>query len=495
VIGSQGVAKLALVGSVLVALAATAAGVQRALPFTPEIDEPVFVQPAVRIAATGNLDPGWFGHPGATVIYPLAVLYRLTAGGDVQQRFASHPEDFYLAGRWLGVAYEVLAIPLVFAVGRAAFGVIAGAIGAWLVALLPIAVSHAQVVRTDSAAIFFSLLGLWLTLRTLEQPTRTRVVLAGVCIGLAIATRYFMVALVPIALWSAGRRAPLALAAVAIGFLAASPFALLDLPALRSSLLAEAESSHVGADGLSPLGNLVWYLGSALPDDLTWPVAALAAVGIGLSVWRRQPRQLLLLAFVAVYLVGISASALHWHRWTIQVLPVLALFAGYALQHAPRARVLVLGTVAASVQLAGQLLLFDVQQLQPAPRVEARAWLVEHASPRTGIVSEWYGPPLDGTSLNNRVRFSLSEQRLDSYAGYVVASSAVYDRYFGEPARYPRQVEFYAELFSRGQLQAEFRARVPGEEALRALGGAECNCALHPTRGAPSLRIYAVGPT
>lgn len=490
----HGVAKLALLGSVLVALAATGAGVQRALPVTPEIDEPVFVQPAVRIAATGNLDPGWFGHPGATVIYPLAAFYRL-AGSDVERRFAQQPQDFYLAGRWLGVAYQVLAIPLVFAVGRIAFGATAGVIGAWLTAILPIAVAHAQIVRTDSAAIFFGLLGLWLMLRAFDQPTRIRLAIAGMSVGLAVATRYFMVALVPIALLTARRRAPLTLAAVAGGFLAMSPFALLDLPALRTSLLAEAESSHVGADGLSPFGNLGWYVSSSLPDDLTWPVAALAAAGVGLSLWRRSPRQLLLVVFVAVYVVGISTSALHWHRWTIQVLPLLALFAGYALQNVPSLPAAALGTLVASVQLAAQLVLFDLQQLQPSPRVLARAWLVEHSSPRTGIVSEGYGPPLEGTRLNNRVRFSLSEQRLDSYAGYVVASSAVYDRYFAEPTRYVRQVEFYEELFGRGQLQAEFHARVPGEEVLRALGGAECNCSLHPTRGAPSLRIYAVGPT
>jgi hypothetical protein len=41
-----------------------------------EPDESAFVRPAVRIAATGDLNPQWFGHPGSTVIYPVAGLIR-----------------------------------------------------------------------------------------------------------------------------------------------------------------------------------------------------------------------------------------------------------------------------------------------------------------------------------------------------------------------------------------------------------------------------------
>jgi hypothetical protein len=487
-----GVTLLALAGSVVVTLAATSAGLQRALPFEPEIDEATFVQPAIRIAATGNLDPGWFGHPGATVIYPLALLFRLTSAGDVQTAFGALPERFYLLGRWLSVGYEVLAIPLVFLLGRAVFGTFAGLAGAWLTALLPTATAHAQIVRTDSAAMCFGLLALWLGMRASGRQSRWYVALAGVSVGFAIATRWFMVALVPVALWSAGRRWWMAALATALAFVVASPFAVLDLPALRASLLAEAEPGHVGADGLSPVGNVLWYLRDSLPSDLTWLVALLAAVGVGLSVGRRNRLAMVLVAYVALFLVLISASTLHWHRWTIQVLPVLMLFAGFALQSLPR-RLGVLGVAVASIQLGAQLLVFDLQQLQPSPRVLAREWLVGHATPGASVVSEWYGPPLDGSGLAPRVRFSLADQPLDSYRGYLVVSSAVYDRYFAEPERYASQVRFYEELFARGRLLAEFRAQ--GPKALVGLGGAECNCWLHPTRGAPSLRIYALGST
>jgi hypothetical protein len=192
-----------------------------------------------------------------------------------------------------------------------------------------------------------------------------------------------------------------------------------------------------------------------------------------------------------VHLVLISASALHWHRWTIQILPVLAVFCGFAIQRLltrPILRAAV--AAAAAVQLVLQTLVYDLQQIQPAPRILAREWLVTNAPAGTQVLEEWYGPPLADTSLRSRTRFSLSEGPLD--AEYAVVSSAVYDRYFAEPDRYPREVDFYRRLFAEQQLVAEFGARAPLQHLLTGVAGGECYCTLHPTRGAPSLRVYRV---
>ena len=195
-----------------------------------------------------------------------------------------------MLGRLESIAYEIMALPLVYLVGKAAFGTTAGLAGAWLTALLPMVVAHAQVVRDDSAGVFFGMLSLLLCLRVCKHPTRSAVVVAGFSVGLAIATRYFMVALVPTLLLSVviGQRSViaeplrpepqngqifafvywktqlLALLWVGLGFAFASPFAFVDLRELRTSLGAEAERSHLGADGLSVPGNLVWYVTQSL---------------------------------------------------------------------------------------------------------------------------------------------------------------------------------------------------------------------------------------
>ncbi len=95
---------------------------ERDLPFTPEIDEPLFVEPAVRIAASGYLNPGWFGNPGSTIIYPLAVLYRMWhtvahsgVGSDrdfsLEAAFEASSSEFYPESafyRWLFAEVHLL---------------------------------------------------------------------------------------------------------------------------------------------------------------------------------------------------------------------------------------------------------------------------------------------------------------------------------------------------------------------------------------------------
>jgi hypothetical protein len=509
--------------AVAIAVGVTAIGLQKSLPYTPEIDEPAFVDPAVHIAATGDLNPHWFGHPGATVIYPLALVIRLAQAasvfspGDLQAQYAASFQNFYLIGRLESITYEILAIPLVYFLGRATFGRSAALIGAMLTALMPIAVAHAQVVRTDSAAVFFGMLSLLLCVRVHRRTTYSWIVAAGISIGLAIATRWFMVALVPVLLaaLATGARAhgsnvgwrmfAVALAAVAAGFAIASPFALVDLKELRSSLGSEAERTHLGADGLSPPGNFMWYVVQSLPSDLTWPVALGSVTGIVLVLRRRHPVQLLLIGYVALHLLLISVAALHWHRWAIQVLPVLALCFGYAVQVGVQ-RFRIPGTLSvllvglASVQAICQLIVWDVQQVQESPRVLAREWITDSLAPGTGVAEEWYGPPLDGTPFRVELRLSLSEGSLAQWVKQnypvVVVSSAVYERYFAEPQRYSREVAFYDRLFAQSQLLHDFRSVAPGLDQLTWLGGgAECNCSLSPTRGPIVIRIYRLADT
>src|SRR5262249_43024878 len=66
----------AMAAIVLLSLGAHLWGLTGDLPM-PEVDERYFITPATYIAARGDLNPHWFGHPGSTVIYPLAAAFRL----------------------------------------------------------------------------------------------------------------------------------------------------------------------------------------------------------------------------------------------------------------------------------------------------------------------------------------------------------------------------------------------------------------------------------
>jgi 4-amino-4-deoxy-L-arabinose transferase-like glycosyltransferase len=445
-----------ILGGVLVAaLVLHVWGIRRDLPYLPDIDEELFAVPAVTMVATGDANPHWFGHPGSTVIYPLAAIYRVwnavayhgplfAADPNVRAAFGSDFGDFYLLGRLLSVAYGVLSLPLVYAIGRRVFNMRVALVGTVLTTLCPLAVAHAQMLRTDSAGTFFTMLSLWLCLKVLDEPTLRNRVLAGAAIGLAIATRYFMVTLVLVLLaveisaWKrptadARKRSRVEIAvsplAIAAAFAISTPYFFLDLPTALRDLLAQNQAAHLGADGLSPAGNFLWYLTTAIPSSLTWPQAALAAIGFILSIRARQTLQWLLAAFIIVYIAAVSLSNLHWARWIIQILPVCALFAAKTLDE-------IAGRLSARLQASAMvqpatilsltalvvawplydMIVTDIRDSRPSTRILARQWILQHLPAGTRIAQEWYAAPLAGTGFVVSEYFSLSEKgKIESY--------------------------------------------------------------------------------
>ena len=508
-----------LIGLIAITFGVSLWGIQKDLPYVPEFDEPIYVEKAVTMASSGDLNPHWFGNPASTVIYPLAAIYHgwyvityreplLAAAPNLSARFEANPGQFYLLGRYLTVIFMVLSIPLVYQLGRRAFGTPTGLIGSWLFIVIPIVIFHAQIVRTDLAATFFGLFSLWLCLRLYRRPTLTDQLLTGVSIGLAIATRYFMVALIPILLivdgliWWEWRASPQSsrrsisasqigtgLLGLGAGFVLSTPYFFLDFRTALQNLTVEARQTHLGVDGLSPLGNLVWYLTQATASSLTWPIALLAAIGIILILTRRRFPQLLLLAFTGIFLAGISVSPLHWQRWLIQILPLFTLFAAEAVQTIvpklsgflnwgkPAQQGLIVALVLlVSVWPCYQLISNNIRQSRPSTRILAREWILQNLPAGSQIAQEAYAVPLADTDFTIFENFSLAttDYTLDeAYRGgfrYIVVSSTMYQRYFAEPDRYAAEVNSYQALFNEGHLLQEFEPSA--------------------TRDGPTIRIY-----
>jgi uncharacterized integral membrane protein len=528
--------KVASVRSILaltvLAACLTLVGIRKSLPFGAENDEAVFVRASARIASSQNPNPAWFGHPGSTFIYPLALLYAapsavfpgrsfLRVDPDLFTGYAPRHAGFYLTARLLAAAYFIASIPLVYLIGRRSFSDRAALAGAWLFMTAPLAVSYAQIARTDSAATFFGLLALLALLRLSEAPVLEKAALGGVTVGLAVASRYFMVALVPVLVLASteafrprrllrpARRwltVSAALTACAAAFILTTPYLFLDFDTAREHLGLEMAKTHLGADGLSPVGNLGWYLLSAFPADLSWPQLAAAVLGLVLIARTRLLGPLLLAAFAATFLAAISLSYLHWHRWTIPVIPVLCLFAAHGVDAVvastarrfpvPRAAVRALFVfliLLLSARPLYQLARHDAQQTSTT-RVRARNWLLRNVAPGTRIVQEEYGPQLSGTDFEVGERYSLAANRplrryYEEGYRYLIVSSALYERYLAEPERYRDESQFYAQLFDGGRLLAEFQPP-PHPPILPHSLARDCFCSLSQTRGEPTIRIY-----
>jgi hypothetical protein len=535
---SQGRQRAALASLLGIACVLYLGGVWRELPFYYEGDERVLVQLAVRMAVSEDPNPHWFGNPGSTVLYPLALLYRLTdvawngaplLGPDrpLLERFRSDPGPFYLAGRSLNVAYALGSLPLLWLIGRRAFSD-ASALGGVLFAMLcPLTLTHAQMVRTDASGLFFAMLALWACLRVLEDPSARRFIAAGAAIGLAVASRYFLAALLaPLSgaslcvLRRAQRQGRLVSAVLSVlagfaaapaAFAAVSPYFFLDFPEALSSLRGEARTSHPGADGLSPVGNLVFYAGDVIPGQLSLPVAILAGVGLAIAIIRGGAGGRVVALFVSAFLLGIGMSPLHWPRWIIPILPLLAVFAAAELEAllarafaGPRLRpftglAVAIGLLALAVLPGLRTGKQALRGFRPTTRLLARAWLVEHLPAGAKVVVERGTAPLFA-------RQHALEERLDAEPGgslqqtlpeahdievllvRSLAGAGPLAGYLGAGYRYAvaglsvplqdlnqQEANFYQELFARSHELARFEP-----------GG---------TRAGPTIRVFELPAT
>lgn len=485
-------------------------GIRHDLPYIT--DDPAFVSAAGRVATSASPNPRWFGHPGSTLIYPLAAIFRIWKvalyGGallppdpQLQALLDSSPAEFHLLGRVLGVVYALLSVLLVYRVGRIAFGEETAVIGSLLAALCPTEIFD-KMVRTDSASLLFCLLALWCCLRLAAQPSAKNQILAGTAIGFAIGTKYYLAVLVGVLalvdgvlLWrqvtqggnitAALLSALVGFVAVGCGFAVSTPYFFLDYATAAKDLQTELRSSHIGADGLSPPQNFLWYL-RMLPQTISWPQTVAAVAGMTLGLARRGFYPLLLLAFAVAFLTGISLHPLHWSRWLIPLLPVVALFAAHGLHTAatfvanasPAPRVIKWGALVLGV---GTLLWSPVERLiqldrlhaSPSTRVLARQWITEHLPTGSGIAFEWetLPPPIkaDGLGLGHWIardagrdfkELSMSKLAVRGsirwYAQqgfrYLVTSNLFYAYYPENAERYPKEAAFYRRLLAEGRL-------------------------------------------
>lgn len=492
---------------VLLAIVAFAAwthlvGVRGDLPWAYESDEGKFAVLSIRMATAGDPNPRWFGHPGSTLVYPLAAIFHVANAVDAGQpllqvdpglaaRVGGDPGRYFLLGRILTVLYAVAALPLLFAIGRRAFDPTTGVVAAWLAALSPLALLHAQLLRTDSAGLFFGCLALLLSLRVLEHPSRGAHAVAGLALGVAIGTRYFLVTFVPALVGAdlvllarlrgrSGERRALAgaavlgLACVGLGFFLSTPYFVLDFASVWRNLAHEMREEHLGADGLGFAGNLAWYLSSALPASMPEAWIGLGIAGLLLAAVRRRGAALLVALVAVLFLVAISTAALHWQRWLIQIVPLFVIFVAAALvalaglvaravPRRPRAAtmLLVLLTVLVSALPARDFVRVALLQAKPSTRIAAREWIVANVPPGSTVAADFYTAPLHDTELRAEYHFALAadgdvDHYRDAGAQYLMISDAIYSRYLREAQRYPREVAFYRALLDRGRLVKRF---------------------------------------
>lgn len=506
-------------------------GISFGLPALNDPDELMFELGAIRMISHHTLNPGWFGHPATTTMYVLAAVNGAVLGvGRLMGWFPSvkafadavylNPGWVILPGRWVMALFGMGSVWGTYRLTNRLFDRPTAWIAALVLAVNPVAVVWAQVVRSDIMASFFMLLALDASVRVAREAnstvSRRDLGWGALWLALAIASKWpFGLAGLAImgALWIAvgkGRLTP-ASGVIRLGLfgvlalvclVAISPYLLLAHDAVLHDLHGEAQLQHLGATGGSPLENAWWYLQGPLLRGFGMVAGLLALIGLAAMVRMRETR-LMLLPLMAGFALVICIQHLIWERWALPLMPLLAIAVALGMralvQTLPRYHIAAqaLMTLAATFPL----LVADAAQAQGRlhdTRQIASRWMVEHAPRGAQIFVEHFGfdllshPwtvlfPLGNAGCINAhdiLMGHVDHAKIESDRGgqavvdfgtmppsaaaatchpdYAIISQ--YDRYAAERSRFPAEYRAYRDLIGRGTMVATI-APLPGQSA------------------------------
>lgn len=395
-------------------------------------DEQSFVEAVAAMLANGDLDHRFYEYPGLFLY--LLLPGQWLAGGEAG--FAST-----WAGRITVAAFGVVAVGLVYALGRVLASTTVGRAAALLKAVSPLDVEQAHMIRTDVVLEVAFLLGLLALAVPLRRSRRASA--AGAALGVASAIKFSGPLLAaPLALGLLLRRGPRPAdfvrfgAVAALVFVACSPYTLLHLEEALSGAGTQVRYHYEGrteAPGyLENLGAYVVRLGETL--GAPWLLLA----GAGAWAGRRRPRRFAPLVALPVVVLAVFATAeVRYDRFLVPLTGVLAVFAaiGIARIGARRAPAVAAATLIALAWPAGQSALDVRSYRQPSPRDQAKDALAAWSGGRALTTARELGTP-PGVSLTRVRGFDPWTQRLarEHDVSVVIASQ------IGEPPRHLQEV-------------------------------------------------------
>ncbi len=398
-------AKRLLVPAALAALLGLAAllrftGLSFGLRHHPHWDERAFVEAVQQMRERSDLDHRFYEYPGLFVYVlhgALAFVPRDDLGG----------AQAYLVARGVVAGFGVLSVGLVFLLGRRLGGTAAGLGAALFLAVSPVDVAVAHMVRPDVVLQAGVLLTLLAFTRLGERPSGDA--WAGAALGAATAVKFTGVLLAPSFLLArlaqpasprvALRRTALAAAFAALVLALSTPYAFLHARQFWAGVTVQW-TAHYAASGQAPRGygqNAAFYV--ELAARALGPVGSVLFVA-GLVLARRQwraygPAVLHLALTGAVFCTADRA----YDRFLVPATGALALVAGRALAGAVRwgrGPALALGLVAAAFPWVGSWS-YVREASRPGTRDLLADWVSSHVPPGALVLSSVENLRLDSS--------------------------------------------------------------------------------------------------
>ncbi len=489
---------LGIASVLFIAVGARIYGIDFGLPYVAHPDEPVNYNVVIAMLNRGDLNPHFFNYPSLPLYAYLILANLISIMGQIGGFYDSAQDIHTIEMLAMGVGR--IPDPGVFLsmrgltalVGSATVWLVylcarnldsdnershrVGLVAAFLAAVSPTLVSNSRDITPDAWGVFFILLALWACLKVANAGGGRHYVAVGAAVGLAAASKYAggLVGIVlPVAHivhqrgagmpWRAGffvspRVIGAGVLSLAV-FLAAVPYAILDVDAFLRGMLGEMAHYGRGHPGME--GDTLRYYAGLLAF-VEGPATLIAAAAIVYGLARRSASMVILVVFPLVYLALILPLPVRNARTLMPILPFLFLLAADLVVRvadmAARAKP-VLASRGALAGLCVLLALLPVMQTLRAANAElaerpsdvARQWIDDNLPSGSRVLIEGYSPYVDPRRFTVfGVRTMGGEQAsafIEGGVDYLVFSSAMYGRYVNQPEQFPLEAGQYARLF------------------------------------------------
>lgn len=373
-------------------------------------------------------------------ILSYAKVITLTTDKEFYYRNIGEWAKIFLVGRLLSVFYGILTVWVIYVLAKKMFGKKTGFLSALFVAIMPAHVVHSRYIIMNVPGVFWIVLAFIFMKNILDSGRTKDYVLAGVCTGLAFATRYsaaplFLVLILTHILndnpGKTLKNILSGLSAMVASFLVGAPYTILDFPNFMKGFRAVGEGL-VLSSGFSFFGNIFAVVKSYF-GGMEIILLLVCILGIFLSVIRRTKEDILLLSWIAILtVIFIRAGALSTPGRILPALPFVAILGARFIDvslskwRVVSIVVLVVIFIHSGLFYTAYFRLLSEKDI----RDESSEWIIENIKPNSsiGLVREpsWFNPGIidrkyrhpDHKHLPDYKFVSLTGQDWKSNAGY-----------------------------------------------------------------------------
>jgi 4-amino-4-deoxy-L-arabinose transferase-like glycosyltransferase len=467
-LGNKTKEKIFLLLIFVVSLLIRQIGLDTGFPLLTHPDESTIIDPVVMMTETKNLNPGNFNRPDQILFFLnyfyLNALSYLRFGDNLAVTFQENQLFFYHYARFLISIMGALIPVIAYLIGKQ-FNRKLAIISALVFAFFPAYIVHSAYITPDVPITLFTLLVIYFTLRYLKKDDTKGIYLATLFAAINTAEKYpglisLSIVFLGILLkrldedkmrkikWGLLVKDPLKFSLIFLLSLAiVAPNLIIERKLVLDALITEARTTHLGADNLDWGGNLIFYI-QQFGFWSNFLAVLFIVIGFFALIRWRDPHTLLLL-FGLLYWVILSRLPLHWERWALPMYtaPLFLIAEGIFFlwkktktkKFARIATVII--TYGFFIHQITAALYFPVRMSFTDTRVVAQEYCKENNITQENSIFEGYTPLLP-TYPKTIFDEDLEQEGIE----YVILSSLMYDRYYAEPYRYTKEIDFYEQI-------------------------------------------------